>query len=120
MSEKQKNLIEEFKLAISSTVKSIADLTNLNVVFDSNKNNNNDEVISLPNVEKFTKKSDFYNLRAVADLEALKLKFSDKTIYKKNKTDRFVINLIKNIKFYLIKFHIFCNTAPNNPSDPVS
>ena len=83
MSEKQKNLIEEFKLAISSTVKSIADLTNLNVVFDSNKNNNNDEVISLPNVEKFTKKSDFYNLRAVADLEALKLKFTDKTIYKK-------------------------------------
>ena len=33
MSEKQKSLIEEFKLAISSTVKSIADLTNLNVVF---------------------------------------------------------------------------------------
>ncbi len=84
MSEKQKSLIEEFKLAISSTVKSIADLTNLNVVFDTNKNNNNDEVISLPNVEKFTKKSDFYNLRAVADLEALKLKFTDKTIYKKN------------------------------------
>ena len=84
MSEKQKSLIEEFKLAISSTVRSIADLTNLNVVFDTSKNNNNDEVISLPNVEKFTKKSDFYNLRAVADLEALKLKFTDKTIYKKN------------------------------------
>ncbi len=83
MSEKQKSLIEEFKIAISSTVKSIADLTNLNVVFDNN-NNKNDEVISLPNFEKLTKKSDFYNLRAVADLEALKLKFSDKTIYKKN------------------------------------
>ena len=84
MSEKQKSLIEEFKLAISSTVKSIADLKNLNVIFDNNKNNDNDEVISLPNFEKFTKKSDFYNLRAVADLEALKLKFTDTTIYKKN------------------------------------
>ena len=38
MSEKQKSLIEEFKIAISSTVKSIADLTNLNVVFDNNNN----------------------------------------------------------------------------------
>ena len=84
MSEKQKSLIEEFKLAISSTVKSIADLKNLNVIFDNNKNNDNDEVISLPNFEKFTKKRDFYNLRAVADLEALKLKFTDTTIYKKN------------------------------------
>ena len=84
MNEKQKSLIEEFKLAISSTVKSIADLKNLNVIFDNNKNNDNDEVISLPNFEKFTKKRDFYNLRAVADLEALKLKFTDKTIYKKN------------------------------------
>ena len=39
MSEKQKSLIEEFKLAISSTVKSIADLTNNRIMALYNEKN---------------------------------------------------------------------------------
>tara|TARA_A100001011_G_scaffold377660_1_gene441595 strand:+ start:4016 stop:5815 length:1800 start_codon:yes stop_codon:yes gene_type:complete len=84
MSEKQKSLLEEFKLAISSTVKSIANVANLNVVFENNKNEKGEEILNLPNIESLTKKNDFYNLRAIADLEALKLRFTDKIIFKKN------------------------------------
>ena len=81
---KDEILKERFKIAIESTTKVISDIDNPNINFqnknaDKNKNNFNFfELDNLKNIDDFTK------IRAKADSEALKIKYSDKKIYKKN------------------------------------
>ena len=76
-------LKERFKSAVSSAVKVISENFDLNIKFGTNlasdKNSLNlPEIVSLKNLQDFT------NLRALADSEALKIKYTDVKIYKKN------------------------------------
>ena len=76
-------LKERFKSAVSSAVKVISEKFDLEIKFGTNisskKNSLNlPEVLSLKNLQDFT------NLRAFADSEALKIKYTDKKIYLKN------------------------------------
>ena len=80
-------LKERFKAAISSAVKVISENFELEVKFGNNttsKENslNLPEIISLKNLQDFT------NLRAFADSEALKIKYTDKKIYLENEPKR--------------------------------
>ncbi len=80
-------LKERFKSAVSSAVKVISENFELEVKFDNNttsKENslNLPEIISLKNLQDFT------NLRAFADSEALKIKYTDKKIYLENEPKR--------------------------------
>ena len=81
--DEQDLLKERFKSAISSAVKAISENFDLEIKFGnsiiSKKNSLNlPEVINLKNLQDFT------NLRAFADSEALKIKYTDKKIYLKN------------------------------------
>ena len=79
-------LKERFKSAVSSAVKVISEKFDLEIKFGTNisskKNSLNlPEVLSLKNLQDFT------NLRAFADSEALKIKYTDEKIYLKNEPE---------------------------------
>ncbi len=81
MSSKESNLKEKFRIALSSTAKVISndfDLINKNQ--DEKKTK---DVISI-DIDSLKNPSDFIKLRAETDSTALKKKFSDDFIYKKN------------------------------------
>ena len=76
-------LKERFKSAVSSAVKVISENFNLEVKFGRQlifKKNS----LNLPDVINLKKLQDFTNLRAFADSEALKIKYTDNKIYLKN------------------------------------
>ncbi len=81
MSSKEINLKEKFRIALNSTAKVISD------DFETNKKKSEDkkakDIISVE-IENLTNPSDFIRLRAETDSSALKKKFSDDFIYKKN------------------------------------
>tara|TARA_Y100000590_G_scaffold25782_1_gene29125 strand:+ start:580 stop:2370 length:1791 start_codon:yes stop_codon:yes gene_type:complete len=77
---KQDNIKEKFKQALISTVKVISDDYKPNSD-DKNQSSKNFNFFELDNLAS---KVDFIRFRAEADSEALKKKFSDKEIYKKN------------------------------------
>ena len=80
----EKELLKErFKSAVSAAVKAISENFDIEVKFgnstSSKKNSLNlPEIISLKNLQDFT------NLRAFADSQALKIKYTNKKIYLKN------------------------------------
>ena len=80
----EKELIKErFKSAVSSAVKAISENFNLEIKF-GNKTASKDNSLSLPEIIDLKNLQDFTNIRAFADSEALKIKYTDKKIYLKN------------------------------------
>jgi cobaltochelatase CobT len=79
--EKKTEIIENFKRAITSTVKSIIGDEQVEVVFGNEVNKKNKKTISLPNLKNINSKGDYAKTRALADSEALRLKCSDLNIY---------------------------------------
>ena len=79
--EKKDESLENFKKAITSTVKSIIGNPNIDVRFGKEIAQKNVNIINLPDVQSIKKKIDYTKTRALADSEALKLKCSDKNIY---------------------------------------
>ena len=107
MSSRDTNLKEKFRIALNSTAKVISD------DFDLNKKNIEDkktkDIISLE-IDNLTNPSDFIRLRAETDSRALKKKFSDELIYKKNlpnnNSSRSLYNIAEKIR-YCIDFKEF-------------
>jgi len=81
--DEQEILKEKFKSAVSSTVKAISGNFELDVKFD-NSASTNENSLNLPEIVELKKLQDFTNLRAHADSEALKIKYTDKKIYLNN------------------------------------
>ena len=78
---KKEDIILNFKTAIASTIKSLSKKENVEVVFGNEKNNEQTDVIFLPDLNK-ENKINFLKIRALADSESLKLRLSDTKIYK--------------------------------------
>ena len=76
-------LKERFKSAISSAVKAISENFDLEIKFD-NTNTSKKNSLNLPDVANLKNLQDFTNLRALADSEALKIKYNNTNIYNKN------------------------------------
>ena len=76
-------LKERFKSAVSSTVKAISENFDLKIKFGSNMSSKKNS-LNLPEIASLRKLQDFTNLRAFADSEALKIKYTNKKIYLKN------------------------------------
>ncbi|MDA9665750.1 cobalamin biosynthesis protein CobT [Candidatus Pelagibacter sp.] len=100
MSDKIANLKEKFRLALNSTAKVISDdfvLTNKSSENEKKKDLNSIEIDNL------TKPSDFIKLRAETDASALKKKFSNETVYKKNLpsngSSRSLYNIAEKIRY---------------------
>ena len=81
MSSRDTNLKEKFRIALNSTAKVISDDFNLDKKKSDDKKNK--DIISFE-FDNLTNPSDFIRLRAETDSSALKKKFSDDLIYKKN------------------------------------
>ncbi len=100
MSTKENNLKEKFKIALTSTAKVIAD------DFDLNKINSEEKKIKEFNfleIDNLTSPADFIRLRAETDSSALKKKFCNETIYKKNlpsnSSSRSLYNIAEKIRY---------------------
>lgn len=79
----QELLKERFKSAVSSTVKAISENFDLEIKFGNNLSSKENS-LNLPEVASLKKLQDFTNLRAFADSEALKIKYTNKKIYLEN------------------------------------
>ena len=81
MSGKETSLKEKFKIALTSTAKVISDDFELEKKLSKNQKLKEFDTIE---IESLNNPSDFIRLRAETDSKALKKKFSDNLIYKKN------------------------------------
>ena len=79
--EKKTEIIENFKKAITSTVRSIIGDQHIEVIFGSETKKKNKKTINLPNLKSANNKIDYLKTRALADSEALRLKCSNINIY---------------------------------------
>ena len=79
--EKKAENLENFKKAITSTIKSITGDQNINVTFGNSISNKNINIVNLPNIQSVNNKIDYTKTRALADTEALKLRCSDINVY---------------------------------------
>ncbi len=100
MSNRESSLKEKFRIALKSTAKVISNDFSLN-----NKNNEkskNKDLNSIE-VENINSPSDFIRLRAETDSAALKKRFSDDSIYKKNlpsnNSSRSLYNIAEKIRY---------------------
>ena len=100
MSTKENNLKEKLKIALTSTAKVIAD------DFDIKKTNSEEKKIKEFNfleIDNLTSPADFIRLRAETDSSALKKKFCNETIYKKNlpsnTSSRSLYNIAEKIRY---------------------
>ncbi len=100
MSSRDTDLKEKFRIALNSTAKVISDDFDLNKKNLENKKNK--DLISLE-IDNLTNPSDFIRLRAETDSNALKKKFSDDLIYKKNlpsnTSSRSLYNIAEKIRY---------------------
>ena len=80
MGKKVEN-VENFKKAITSTIKSIIGEQSINVIFGSEAPKNDKNIVNLPNVQSADDKIDYIKTRALADSVALKFKCSNVDIY---------------------------------------
>ena len=100
MSNKNTSLNEKFRLALTSTAKVISDDFTFN---DRASKNKNSKYINTIEIDSLTEPSDFIRLRAETDSAALKKKFSNETIYKKNlptnNSTRSLYNIAEKIRY---------------------
>ena len=80
--EKKEDLIKDFKIAIASTAKSVSNENDLEVIFGNQDFKTEKKTIRLPEIEDSNKKISYIKTRALADSEALKIRYSDKKILK--------------------------------------
>jgi cobaltochelatase CobT len=103
MSDKESILKEKFRLALTSTAKVISDDFGLDDGFSNKKNSKDNNVIEINNLNN---PSDFVKLRAETDSAALKKKFSNSLIYKKNlpsnTSSRSLYNIAEKIRYEIL------------------
>jgi len=100
MSTKETNLKEKFKQALESTARVISDDLKAKEKPKNNKSSNKFDFFEIDNL---TTKSDFIRFRAETDSNALKKKFSNDEIYKKNlpqnNSCRSLYNIAEKIRY---------------------
>ena len=79
----KKERLEDFKTAISSTVRTLSNSKKIEVFFGKEISNSEKNSIKLPALEQQSNKINYKQIRAIADSESLRLRFSSKKIYKK-------------------------------------
>ena len=81
--DEQELLKERFKSAVSSAVKAISENFDLEIKFGNSRESKKNS-LNLPEIINLKKMQDFVNLRAFADSEALKIKYTNEKIYNEN------------------------------------
>jgi len=76
--EKKSEIFENFKTAISSTVKSLSNSENIEVSFGNQNTKSEKDLINLPEIEQVQNKINYDKIRAIADSKSLNYRFSNK------------------------------------------
>tara|TARA_B100000963_G_scaffold360870_1_gene393536 strand:- start:861 stop:2657 length:1797 start_codon:yes stop_codon:yes gene_type:complete len=79
--EKKTEILENFKTAIGSTVKSLSNSENVEVSFGNQSVKSEKFIIRLPEIENINNQINYDQVRAIADSESLKLRFSDPEVF---------------------------------------
>jgi cobaltochelatase CobT len=100
MNNKDISLKEKFRTALTSTAKAISGDFSL---IDKSSENNKSKDLGIVEINDLTDPSDFIKLRAETDSSALKKKFSNDLIYKKNlpnnNSSRSLYNIAEKIRY---------------------
>ena len=80
--QKKEEILESFKTAIKSTIKSISNKEDIEISFSGQDVSSESNKLNLPEISEFQNKINFDLTRALADSESLKLKYSNKKIFK--------------------------------------
>ena len=80
--DKKLEILENFKTAISSTVKSLSNSENVEVSFGNQNFQSKNNSIKLPEIERVNDKINYSQIRALADSKSLRLRFSDNKTFK--------------------------------------
>ncbi len=81
--ESKKEKLEDFKTAITSTVRSLSNSQNIDVSFGNKETNSDKDLIMLPDLDQISNKINYEEIRAIADSKSLRLRFSNKKTFKK-------------------------------------
>ncbi|MDC6465256.1 cobalamin biosynthesis protein CobT [Pelagibacteraceae bacterium] len=87
--DEQEFIKERFKSAVSSAVKAISENYELEIKFGSGATSNKNS-LNLPEIINLKNLQDFTNLRAFADSEALKIKYTNEKVYIENQPEGLV------------------------------
>ncbi len=81
--DNKKEKLEDFKVAISSTVRSISNSQKIDVFFGSQNSKSDNNSIKLPDLQYGDDNINYEEIRAIADSKSLRLRFSDKSTFEK-------------------------------------
>ena len=79
--EKKDIHLENFKQALSSTIKSISEISDCNINFGEQTTKKDNKSANLPEIKKLEEFRDFSSIRAKADSEALRLRYSNFDVF---------------------------------------
>ena len=79
--EKKNTHLEDFKQALASTVKSISEIGDCNIHFGEQAKKKDNKSANLPEIKNLNKFKDFLSIRAKADSEALRLRYSNIDVF---------------------------------------
>ncbi len=99
----KKEKLDDFKTAISSTVRSVSNSQKIEVSFGNQTSNSGTDIIKLPDIDRSRDKLNYDEIRAVADSKSLIFRFSDKKTLKRYEPEG---NISK--KLYSISEKIRC------------
>jgi len=85
--EKKSEILENFKTAISSTVRSLSNSENVEVSFGDQNSQSENTSIKLPSIEQVNNRINYSQIRALADSKSLRLRFSDNKTFKSYEPD---------------------------------
>ena len=80
--ENKKEKIEDFKAAISSTVRSLSNSEKIEVSFGNEISRSEKDSIRLPDLNQINNKLNYNQIRAIADSKSLRHRFSDVKTFK--------------------------------------
>ena len=83
--EKKDIHLENFKQALASTIKSISEISDCNINFGEQARKKDSKSANLPEIKKLEKFRDFSSIRAKADSEALRLRYSNIDVFNLHK-----------------------------------
>ncbi len=81
--ENNKEKVEDFKTAITSTVRSLSNSHKIQVLFGNQVSKSDEKSIKLPDLEKINEKINIEEIRAKADSKSLRFRFSNNKILKR-------------------------------------
>ena len=93
----KKEKLEDFKTAISSTVRSLSNSQKIEILFGNQVEKSTKNSIKLPDLDANKEGFNYEEIRAIADTKSLRIRFSNKEIFKKYEPEGNISKKLYNI-----------------------